>query len=367
VRWLALLIATTTAFTCSAAAGAAAPRGYEPAAVSFVTPSSGWELAREGCGDCVIVRRTVDGGKTWRLLSKVPAAWLFGARGRGSSHAVVSDIAFANARDGYVFGPSLLATHDGGRTWRVAHVPSIESFGVGAGYAFALTDGSPRGGGVRDLWRSPVRRDAWRLVGQFAAPRGASLAVHGPVVAVLQDGDSGPGPVDPGGLWVSRTSWRRWQRYTSPCHPPVTGGAAAVGLTQGASGSWLVDCWDNLQSSQEQHTQHRLYETTNAGRSWHRLGDPADTGGPVELTATAAGAMFLAISGISDELHASFDGGKTWRRLFFSGGSFYGWSDLRFLDRRTGFVVGPTHYAPEHVYRTDDGGRHWRLIDRASA
>jgi len=28
----------------------------------------------------------------------------------------------------------------------------------------------------------------------------------------------------------------------------------------------------------------------------------------------------------------------------------------------TGFVVGPTHYWPEHLYRTDDGGRTWRLL-----
>ena len=28
----------------------------------------------------------------------------------------------------------------------------------------------------------------------------------------------------------------------------------------------------------------------------------------------------------------------------------------------TGFVVGPTHYAPEHLYRTDDGGRTWRVL-----
>ena len=35
---------------------------------------------------------------------------------------------------------------------------------------------------------------------------------------------------------------------------------------------------------------------------------------------------------------------------------------LRFLTLTTGFVVGPTHYATEHVYRTDDAGRTWRIL-----
>jgi hypothetical protein len=362
MRWLAVLVASTTVVAYSGAArGARAPL-YEPAAASFITTSTGWELARKGCGACLVVRRTVDGGSTWRLLAKLPAPWLYGTSGRGA-HDSASDIAFASSRDGFVFGPSLLATHDGGRTWRAVHLPAVDSLAVGAGYAFALTRATPAGGGVVDLWRSPARREAWRLMAQFAAPRGAALAVQGSVVAVLQRGDTGPGPVEPGALWVSRTSWRRWQLYTSPCRLSRDGGAAEVGLTLGAPGRWLVDCWDNLQSMQEQHTQHHLYATTNAGQSWRRIGDPAHTGGPVALTATASGGMFLAVSGASDEFHASFDGGKTWRRLFSSGGSFFDWSDLRFLNARTGFVVGPTHYSPEHVYRTNDGGAHWRVID----
>jgi photosystem II stability/assembly factor-like uncharacterized protein len=28
---------------------------------------------------------------------------------------------------------------------------------------------------------------------------------------------------------------------------------------------------------------------------------------------------------------------------------------------RTGFVVGPA-YSPGHLYRTDDGGRTWRVL-----
>jgi hypothetical protein len=233
---------------------------------------------------------------------------------------------------------------------------------VGDGYAFALTRADPARGGVEDLWRSPAGHDQWRRVAQFAAPDGTQLAVEGTVVAVLQGGSvSGTAAT---ALWVSRTSWRRWRRYDAPCHAE-TQGAQAIGLTHGDPNRWFVDCFDNRQSSQAQHTEHHLYETLNAGRSWHRLADPSHAGLPSLLASTSDVIVLTTVSGISDELHASFDGGRTFHVLFRSGGNFFGWGDLAFLDGRTGFVVGPTHYSPEHVYRTDDGGRHWRIIDAA--
>jgi photosystem II stability/assembly factor-like uncharacterized protein len=233
---------------------------------------------------------------------------------------------------------------------------------VSSGYAFALTGANPPRGGVADLWRSPVGHDRWRLVAQFAAPDGVELAVDGAVVAVLQLGSvSGTATT---ALWVSRSSWKRWQRYDSPCHAERQA-ARAIGLTDGDPSRWFVDCFDNRQSSQAQNTEHHLYETVNAGRSWHRLADPSHDGVPALLGATRAVIVLTTESGGADELHASFNGGHSFRVLFRSGGTFFGWGDLAFLDSRTGFVVGPTHYSPEHVYRTDDAGRHWRIIDSA--
>ena len=67
--------------------------------------------------------------------------------------------------------------------------------------------------------------------------------------------------------------------------------------------------------------------------------------------------------GSGDTLLGTFDGGLHWSLLITSGGSFFGWSGPIFPTASTGFVVGPTHYAPEHLYRTSDGGRSWN-IDR---
>jgi len=127
--------------------------------------------------------------------------------------------------------------------------------------------------------------------------------------------------------------------------------------------SWLLDCFDNEQSSQEQDTQHHLFGTVNAGMLWVQLPDPSKHNAPDALADNGAGHAFLATEGgMGDTLLGTFDGGLHWRILITSSGSFYGWSGPDFPTASTGFVVGPTHYAPEHLYRTTDGGHSWRIV-----
>ena len=93
-----------------------------------------------------------------------------------------------------------------------------------------------------------------------------------------------------------------------------------------------------------------------------RVSDPTRHNMPALLADNGAGHAFLTTEGVSDTLVGSFDGGHHWRLLLRSGGSFSGWADLRFLTAKIGFVIGPTHYSPEHLYRTDDGGRTWQIL-----
>jgi photosystem II stability/assembly factor-like uncharacterized protein len=147
-----------------------------------------------------------------------------------------------------------------------------------------------------------------------------------------------------------------------PC-TAADGGASVVGIALAHPTTWLLDCFDNMQSSQAQQTQHHLYASTDAGVSWVRLADPSHTGGPDLLVDNGAGHAFLTTeSGAGDRLAASFDGGHHWSALLTSGGFFEGWADLEFVSPSTGFVVGPTHGAGEHLYRTEDGGRTWHIL-----
>ena len=51
---------------------------------------------------------------------------------------------FANSSDGFLFGPGLLATHDGGRSWVRQLLPPVLTIQTGDGYAYALTQRAGR-------------------------------------------------------------------------------------------------------------------------------------------------------------------------------------------------------------------------------
>jgi photosystem II stability/assembly factor-like uncharacterized protein len=347
---------------------AGGPTGFQPAAVSFVSPGQGWVLGRTGCSDCAGLRETRDGGAHWTALPAPPTPVGYYTTGAASG---VRDLAFADTSDGFLFGPWLLATYDGGRSWARQPLPPVQALAVAAGHAYALTQVRP--GAPFRAWRTIIGARRWTrlpLPAGYAAPRlGGSdygtllLSAEGHTVVLLQAGFHGHGLTSgqAGRLWASGDEGASWQARPVPC-TPADGGAAVLGIALGHTGSWLIDCYDDQQSSQEQNTRHHLYGTSDAGLSWVRLPDPTRHNLPELLADNGAGRAFLATEGVGDTLQGTLDGGLHWRTMIRSGGSFFGWADLRFLAPATGFVVGPTHYAPEHVYRTDDGGRTWRIL-----
>ena len=268
-----------------------------------------------------------------------------------------------------MFGPALLASYDGGRSWKREALPPVQALGVGAGYAFALTQRVAQGR-VR-LWRARIGHTRWSplpLPKDAGAPLTISdssvvqLAVEDKTVLLLRPGDIGPAPTQFGRLWASNDSGDHWLTRAVPCKQ-ADGGAALITIAHGHPRTWLIDCFDNQQSSQAMNTQHHLYRTVNAGTSWIRLADPARHNDPDMLTDSGAGHIFLATAGgAGDTLVGSLDNGHHWKLLLRDGGNFFGWADLCFVTKEVGFVVGPTHYAPEHLYRTDNAGRTWRIL-----
>jgi photosystem II stability/assembly factor-like uncharacterized protein len=344
-------------------AGAGRSAGFEPAAASFVSPAEGWVLGRGGCPDCAAVRATSDGGARWSVLTAPPAPLGYYSRSAGA----VTNVAFADRANGFLYGPGLLATHDGGRSWTRQPLPPVQALSVGAGYAYALT----RDGGSVSLWRTAIGAGHWARLplppgaGQPASwGNGTQVYAEASTVVLLRPGfpsrmiTSGQA----GQLWVSVTGGTGWRARPVPCLAPSGGGGAVLSIARAHPGAWLIDCFDNEQSSQEQDTQHHLYGTADGGLSWVRLPDPTRHNMPALLADNGSGHAFLATEGDFDTLVGTLDYGHHWHPVLRDGGSFFGWSGLCFVTAETGFVVGPTHYAPEHLYRTDDGGRTWRAL-----
>lgn len=346
---------------------AAVANEFEPAAASFVSPSQGWVLGSgSGCHSCAQLLVTSDGGARWTALPAPPAPL-----GYYSQQSVaVTDVVFAGSSDGFLFGPGLLATHDGGRSWVRQPLPPVLTVGTGGGYVYALTQREQAGPVA--LWRSAAGTSRWQrlTLPAGAAPLpgtadpGMGLSVEGRTLVLLQTGFTGPGvsPGQTGRLWVSGDAGTRWQARPVPC-TASDGGAAVAAIALGHPDAWLVDCFDNMQSSQQMDTRHHLYGTVNAGRTWIRLPDPTRHNAPVLLADNGAGHAFLATQGgLGDTLSGTMNGGRNWGIVLRDGASFFGWADLDFVSTSVGFVVGPTHYEPGHLYRTQDAGRTWQVM-----
>jgi hypothetical protein len=337
---------------------------FEPVGASFITPNRGWVLGRpRGCLSCAMLMRTADGGRHWQILPTPPAP-----TGIDVSPATgVSNIAFADAVNGFLYGPELLASHDSGRSWTRQSLPPVQDLGIGGGDAYVLT----RDASTWGLWRTVIGSSRWARLplppgaGPLAGSSGTlGLYIEGTTLVLLRTGSAGmdisAGEI--GRLWISTAAGTAWQPRSVPCRAPGGGGAQVLSIALGHPDAWLLDCFNNEQSSQAQDTQHILYGTIDGGLSWVRLADPTSHNLPELLADNGAEHAFMATEGTEDFLVGTFDGGLHWRVLITSGGSFYGWADLRFLDASTGFVVAPVTYPPEHLYRTDDGGRTWRIL-----
>lgn len=87
--------------------------------MSWTSTTDGWALASQPCltGTCPRLAHTTDGGAHWSQLPDPPAQLQDGTVDC-SVRTCVSNIWFASPTIGYLYGPGLLATTDGGRTWQ---------------------------------------------------------------------------------------------------------------------------------------------------------------------------------------------------------------------------------------------------------
>ncbi|MGH2842888.1 MAG: WD40/YVTN/BNR-like repeat-containing protein, partial [Solirubrobacteraceae bacterium] len=148
----------TVTHTAPAAPAHSAPRvpgtevadGLDPESFTAIGEFTWWLLGTTTCGDrtCAGIARTQDGGRsfTW-----IPAPT--------TDPQAIGQLRFANAQDGYAFGPELWSTHDGGASWHQVQVGgTVISLAASGPYVYAQV-AAARGPGR--VMRSPVGNDAW--------------------------------------------------------------------------------------------------------------------------------------------------------------------------------------------------------------
>jgi hypothetical protein len=362
----------TTTTRAGAPAGTTVPSGFEPGSVTFVSSTTGFVIGVDSscaAGACVALARTTDRGLGWVALP-APDAGYEARNYQGSTTAVpVSEVRFADDLDGWIYGPSLFATHDGGTTWQeVSLGGSVISLETSGGYVDALV--SPCTGvqgqectGPLRLYQAQATGGGFSLV--LTGPPVSStsgvvlhLSLHAPVGFVNMSGVGGPGQA-----FISATrnlaDTSGWKAFPDPCATSTDDGFDALVAPdttslytlcsgQGAAGSVI-----------------KAVVRTVSGVSTVTGGPPAG-GDPEALAATSAGTLVVSAASGASWLYRSTDGGATWTtaETFDDGG--IGFNDLGFTTSTQGVVIhgvpGPPTNVASQLLMTTDGGASWSAV-----
>ncbi len=307
-------------------AAPAALLGLSPASVTFASASDGWVLGTGTCpsGACAAISRTADAGRTWTSVA-APAASIVPGPAQGTQG--ISRLRFADAQDGWAYGPDLWSTHDGGATWT-----RLTIAGVSAGSAIvALEAGNGSvhavvldGQGFR-VASSPVGTDDFR----FSAVRVAVGAGPVPAVQLVLSGAAGwlleNDRTVVGGARLVNGSWAAWQ---PPCLNVVGPAYLAASSATELAAACDVGLWSTPTGS-------HLFVSHDGGSTFVA----APTAVPLTMTAAiAAASPIVTVVGGTDATGAAlvgtFDGGRTWSVLARLGTG--GLTDLGFTTRDPG-------------------------------
>jgi hypothetical protein len=302
----------------AAASAPSVPAG--PVAVSFFTARAGFVLGSGGCGPwpCAPMARlvkTTNSGAAWSAVT-APAVPL-DKGGTSVPPGAVSDVRFANAEDGWLFGPGLWATHDGGRHWARIHLPGKVSTLATSGQTVIA---AARGG----LFRARVDSDHWSLE-PGTAGLGGALTLFG------QSGWTAA----PSGLWTT-TDLAGWHKLPFQCPSPFT---AETDIAAASRTRVAVMCIGNGAAGS---IGKLLFRSADGGRSFQRIGEAPLSGTGSIMLAVPPGHVrqpTMTSSSGASWIFRSADGGLTWHAALTSRDAGVGWADLAYVTRTTGWLI----------------------------
>ncbi len=296
--------------------------------LTWVSDLTGWALSADRCaaGLCPEVATTTDGGQTWHPLPNPPASIQNGTVDCASV-ACVSYLRFATTMLGYLYGPALLLTSDGGRSWRPQAglpVDALEPTQVGV-YRIVYDHGGCPGPCDRTVEVAPSGSGTWRTVATIPfSPNGsrqvtAELVPQGGqdiYIPIYGDVAAGAG-TQQAILWRSLDAGHTWRQLGDPCGAGGTGANVAIGVAAAAGGFVAALCIPRSSRGGE-----FVVTSNNAGSSW---GPPHPVPGPFIQLIAAPGSAFLGFEdslfgrwvGSEGAIWTSGDGGAHWLRRPF--------------------------------------------------
>jgi photosystem II stability/assembly factor-like uncharacterized protein len=359
--------AATAAATPAAAANAAVPAGFTAMSITWDTPQHGWILGRTRCGKktCTRVLGSTDGGKVWEALGTVPAR----IPSLGQGGLGVTEIRFATPRAGWAFGPSLLATSNGGRTWAAVPIPGhgqqVLALAASSAGAFAVVSPCKFGGGnckkPLALWRTtaPAAR-TWtqvtgiRLPGNFTA----SVSAYGRTVYVVDPLHGDSASLDK--FYASTDGGRHFAARKVPCDSQPIIALVQVVATSASHVDLLCDGDPGFSKADK-----FVYRSANTAKTTKFAGTMDPFGIQAQLAASSSGNLAVATWSDGSFIDINDSQGTTWKMIIGFGDGGAGWNDITYVTDNEAWVV----YAPANTFAglgkvlvTRDGGRHWNVI-----
>lgn len=330
------------------------PKVFEVNSASFVSAETGFALGARHCSrlPCkALLEATTNGGKTW-TSAHAPAVQLVPPFSSSPSSAV-DTVRFASATDGWLFGPSLWSTTDGGKHWSRGSIRgAVISLAASDGVVFAVAE--PANGGLNSarLYESQVGTTKWTRVPGVSPQNALTVFGHSAWAGIAPD------------LWTSTDSGKHWTKLRFNCpSDAITATAVAAASTKNVA----IAC-SNQSFPLPGSSVKKVFVSSNGGRTFHQVGGQLPEAGNVGSLAMPPGQprqiTLTATSGAS-YLYRSADGGKTWQTTtYFDGG--LGFRDLAFVSATTGYFVHfgsiPVLAYSMGLMKTVNAGAHWKKV-----
>jgi hypothetical protein len=379
---------TTTTTHITTPPATISPPTTEPAtqrltAIAFFNPTDGYGVfTREDYNTCQdLVGRANNDDSIFGPLVLV-TSWTCGASGPSGS------LAFDDHGDGFLYGPDLWITHDGGTTWQQSIQPgsvlSVEALGSSVWMEEAQC--SPTSNATSCpvlLFLSNNGGRTWTPAhvpsGATASPYlGGGVAGQTWLVRVSQNAAyllSAP-PMTTNGvqndptMWFTSDNGAFWSTRSVRCGM----GAMSVALSAAPDGTLLAVCASEPGAGNQLKSSTR---STNGGITWTVENScPFSSTGPMTncadanfstgylggIDAVSANTVFLY--GDRNSLFVTRDGGVTWEpEEPLIGDTSGGTEQAIFFNTSDGIVLGQNGSNDDitTLWRTSDGGAHWTL------
>ncbi len=320
-----------------------APAHFTPLDFSFIGSSFGWALGQT-CGDttCLAhVARTTDAGRSWHAL---PDPGMH----TNDELPAVRAIRFGNQDHGWLYGPALWSTHNGGKSWKQlslgGDVVALEELSK---TAWAVVQKCNAGDCSLALWSAPLGSDAFVRRGAVSAAEPVEkewqLVRAGSASGWLSGWGNGTSQ-------VLRTTdgGRTWKALANPCATPA--GYYQRLTRYDTQHLWLV-CGSDAGAGSQTKT---VYRTSDGGAHWGNRNDAPYRGLLHDVFALGATQTALMSTTHSGLLRTN-DGGVTWK-VVAPDCCDGGFGKIESIDMTHAWAIG---YGANAIFFSADRGRTW--------